>query len=218
MIGIYKITNPKGKIYIGQSTNIVKRKNNYSKLQDCKNQTKLYNSLVKYGYSEHIFEVVEECNIEDLNERERYWQDFYNVLGEGLNLKLTKTGSRSGYCSQETAIKIGNANKGKKKPPRSEEHRKNLSESLKGNTPSEITREKLKQARLGKSPSDKNRLISSERWRSGSNPRARKVLDYSTGTVYNTIKEAAQAIDIPASRLRSWLEGVVKNKSTMQFV
>ena len=45
-IGIYKITNPKGKVYIGQSININKRWNAYRNLK-LKSQTKLLNSLKK---------------------------------------------------------------------------------------------------------------------------------------------------------------------------
>ena len=48
-IGIYKIVSPSEKIYIGQSINIEKRwEKNYKTLK-CKTQTKLYNSLKKYG-------------------------------------------------------------------------------------------------------------------------------------------------------------------------
>jgi hypothetical protein len=100
MIGIYKITNPKGRVYIGQAVNIYKRKQSYEKLK-CKGQPRLYASLVKYGFSEHIFEVAEQCSIEELNKRERYWQDYYNVVSEsGLNCKLTKTDDRSGKISK----------------------------------------------------------------------------------------------------------------------
>jgi group I intron endonuclease len=60
MIGIYKITSPSGKIYIGQSTNIENRFNSY-RILDCKKQIKLYNSLKKYGWDNHIKEIVEEC-------------------------------------------------------------------------------------------------------------------------------------------------------------
>jgi len=71
MIGIYKITSPSGKIYIGQTMDVGKRKKSYEKLK-CKGQPKLYNSLVKYGFSEHIFEIIEECEVADLNTRERH--------------------------------------------------------------------------------------------------------------------------------------------------
>ena len=48
MIGIYKITSPTKKIYIGQSINIEYRIESYKKLIRCKKQIKLYNSLKKY--------------------------------------------------------------------------------------------------------------------------------------------------------------------------
>lgn len=105
MVGIYKITNPKGRVYIGQAVCIEKRKKSYEKLK-CKGQPRLYASLVKYGFSAHIFEVVEKCGTEELNTRERYWQDFYDVLyKDGLNCKLTKTSDKSGKHSQETVDK-----------------------------------------------------------------------------------------------------------------
>ena len=107
MIGIYKITSPTGKIYIGQSTNINNRKYYYSSIK-CDKQPKLYNSLLKYGWEQHIFEIVEECNLEQLNDKEIYWGMYYNVLGEdGLNLRL---GDANGVCSEEIKQKIGLTN------------------------------------------------------------------------------------------------------------
>ncbi len=73
MVGIYKITNPKGEIYVGQSTNLEQREDNY-RLLACKNQKKIYNSLIEYGWNNHSFNIIEECSVSLLNERERYWQ------------------------------------------------------------------------------------------------------------------------------------------------
>ena len=102
MIGIYKITSPTGKVYIGQSTDIGKRLGAYKRLE-CKSQTRLYNSIVKYDFYHHIFEVIEECAIEQLNIRERYWQDVYDVLSKkGLNCRLTGTDDRSGKVSADS--------------------------------------------------------------------------------------------------------------------
>lgn len=105
MIGIYKITSPTNKLYIGQSLNIEKRFNQYKKIR-CKCQVALYRSLLKYGVENHKFEVIEECSIELLNERERYWQDYFKVLVFGLNCKLTKTNDKSGKLSNSTKEKI----------------------------------------------------------------------------------------------------------------
>lgn len=91
MIGIYKITSPSNKIYIGQSINIKKRFKKYKRL-DCKSQPRLYKSFLKYGFINHLFEIIEECKFEELNIRERYWQDYYDVINEkGLNCVLTET-------------------------------------------------------------------------------------------------------------------------------
>jgi group I intron endonuclease len=80
MKGIYKITNPNNKIYIGQSTNIDERIKRYKKLQ-CKKQRILYNSLNKYGWDNHIFEIIEIVDNDDLLiERETYWKNYYKVL------------------------------------------------------------------------------------------------------------------------------------------
>lgn len=93
MIGIYKITSPKGKVYIGQSRNIKKRISFYKRFNDrLKPQYRLYASFCRYGVKSHIFEIIQTCDIEDLLILERFWQDYYNVLGsKGLNLVLTPT-------------------------------------------------------------------------------------------------------------------------------
>lgn len=73
MIGIYKITSPTQRVYIGQSVNISLRLKYYSSLS-CKKQPKLFNSLQKYGWEQHKFEIIEECSLEQLDERETYWK------------------------------------------------------------------------------------------------------------------------------------------------
>jgi group I intron endonuclease len=118
MIGIYKITNPKDRTYVGQSIDILSRFSSYRRLCNCKNQVQLYRSLTKYGVEQHTFEILEECEIELLNMRERYWQDYYNVLTEGLNCRLTTTTDKSGKNSQESNLRRSMTQKGTKKGPR----------------------------------------------------------------------------------------------------
>jgi len=86
MIGIYKLTSPSGKIYIGQSRNIKRRLTDYKKLR-CKKQQALYNSLVKYGYDNFIVEIIEECTLEQLNDLEELYIRIYKSLTpNGYNL------------------------------------------------------------------------------------------------------------------------------------
>lgn len=82
MIGIYKITSPSNKIYIGQSINIEKRFKQYITFKSNSIGPKLFNSLNKYKPENHVFEIIEECSLEQLNEREIYWkQEIINMLG-----------------------------------------------------------------------------------------------------------------------------------------
>ena len=118
--GIYKFTSPNNKVYIGQATNIRVRWLLYRKLH-CKGQIKLYRSFQKYNFENHKFEIIEECDKSQLDNREIYWGLKFNVLGEnGLNLKL---GNGRGSCSDETKQKMSLSSKGKLK---SEAHKQNL--------------------------------------------------------------------------------------------
>ncbi len=90
--GIYKITNPKGRIYIGQSKNIDERITRYKKLQCCKHQLFLYRSFLKYGVDNHSFEIIIRGNFtkKELNTFESKFVKEYNSFNGwkegGLNL------------------------------------------------------------------------------------------------------------------------------------
>ena len=88
MTGIYKITSPSGKIYIGKSINIQKRFKQYKKSLG-KGQPLLNRSFLKYGIDNHVFEIVCICDYEDLNDLERYYQLLFSCIGKnGLNIVL----------------------------------------------------------------------------------------------------------------------------------
>lgn len=90
--GIYKITNPKGRIYIGQSKNIDERITRYKKLQCCKHQLFLYRSFLKYGVDNHSFEIIIRGDFtkKELNTFESKFVKEYNTFNGwkegGLNL------------------------------------------------------------------------------------------------------------------------------------
>lgn len=114
MIGIYKITSPSGRVYIGQSIDITKRFLQYTR-SEYKKQIRLKRSFEKYGINNHTFDIIETCLQEELNIRERYWQDFYNVLEKGLNCVLTETNELPKIMSKEIKDKISNSLLGKKR-------------------------------------------------------------------------------------------------------
>lgn len=217
--GIYKITSPSNRIYIGQSIDLKTRFSKY-RLKHCAGQKRLYNSFNKYGVENHKFEVIEYCEENVINERERYWQDFYDVLGcNGLNCKLQCTKEKKGRHSEQTKKKISLSNKGKK---HSEEWKKQQSERKK--LMSEETKHKIRLANLGKKASEeskeKNRIrMIGNTYTKGIVPvNARKVIDTKTLQVFESVTIAAKNIGVKPRTLTAWLDGQNKNKSSLMFL
>lgn len=95
--GIYKITSPSGRIYIGQSTDI-KRRWSYYKAPSFSDNGLLKNSFTKYGVGNHTFEVIEICNKEELDIREIFWIDLLKcnktIYIDGIGMNLTDGGNK----------------------------------------------------------------------------------------------------------------------------
>lgn len=210
MIGIYKITSPKDRIYIGQSININKRLLSYSSM-NCKKQPRLYRSLLKYGYSSHKIEILEICLEEELNYKERFYQDLYESVSEkGLNCRLTESSEKTGELSKETKLKIGNANRGR---VMSKEVREKMSLSKRGTKKTEEEKLKISKFHKDRKRSNETKLKMKENCK-----KAILVLNIETGIFYNSITEAAFVHNINRSTLTEMLKGTFKNKSSMIIV
>lgn len=86
MIGIYKITNKiNGQCYIGQSINIARRWKEHIQASTTKN-SQLYIAMRKYMIENFTFEIIEECSENKLNEREKYWIQYYDSYNNGYNM------------------------------------------------------------------------------------------------------------------------------------
>ncbi len=88
--GIYIITNIiSGLSYIGQATNIASRiyQHLHSAISEKANDYDypLHRAFRKNGIDNFIFDVLEECSIDLLNEREMYWISFYDTYKNGYN-------------------------------------------------------------------------------------------------------------------------------------
>lgn len=229
MIGIYKITSPTGKVYIGQTTNYNKRITYYKYLKT-NTQIKIFNSLKKYGFDNHVFEFLIECNESDLNNMERYYQDLYDCTGvNGLNCRLTNSDDRSGTFSYETRKKmslarlnnpqvyskerreaIANCRRGKKMP-RHIVDKILATRKAKGIKCSDETKKKISAAHKGRKASSDVKLKLSE-----ASTSKVLVLDTQNGIYYNSIKEAAILNGINISTLNHWLDGKISvNKSNL---
>ena len=193
MIGIYKITNPKGKIYIGQSVNIEKRWNRYKNLipKDCIGQPLIYRSLIKYGVKNHIFEIIELCNKEELNKLESYYIVLYNSFNSKCGLNLTIGGTN--YLFSDIS-------------------RRKMSIAQKNKIVSKETRLKM-------SISQKNRpMINHETKLKLSYSKRKIILNVENGIFYYGIKEAADSLNISLSNLSKKLVGINFNNTQLKYV
>jgi group I intron endonuclease len=83
--GIYKITSPSGKIYIGQSSNIERRMVEHKYRSKSKN-LKLYSSLRKYGIDNHKIEVLFLSKDKyEKDKMESIYIRYYDTINNGLN-------------------------------------------------------------------------------------------------------------------------------------
>ena len=87
--GIYKITNKSnGLCYIGQSTDCAKRWKEHVKCGlgiDTPAQNKLYKAMLKDGVTNFTFELLEQCDRQLLNEKERFYINLYQAYEFGYN-------------------------------------------------------------------------------------------------------------------------------------
>lgn len=94
--GIYKLTNlTNQKVYIGQAANLADRWKDHIKAGlgiDTPNNM-LYTAMMKDGVENFTFEVLEECERGSLNDREKYYIDFYRAQEHGYN--MTRGGARN---------------------------------------------------------------------------------------------------------------------------
>jgi len=191
---IYKIVNPKGKIYIGQSWDFKKRMYDYN-IINCKQQPKLYKSFIKYGVENHIFKIVCELpndveqSILDMYER-IYWQAYTDCNVEMINLKEPGLGGRH---SQETIEKMSRTKK------------ENISPNIK------LFKSGKDHPTYGKGFSKKHKknLVESI---------GRKIINNETGQIYESITSASLAYSIKYQKLYFMLKHINKNKTNLKFL
>ena len=111
MIGVYKITNRKtNECYVGASKHIRDRwAEHFCKGYGAKHSKAFQDAIDELGKSGFDFEVLEECELSELRERENYWinklRPEYNTITDWYS------------ASEETREKIRQSLTGKKHPP-----------------------------------------------------------------------------------------------------
>lgn len=87
-IGIYRITNMENQMcYIGQSVDLRERLKTHIKAGLGINATnnKLYTAMQEYGVENFTYEIMENCERNQLNDREKFWIEYYQSNSYGLN-------------------------------------------------------------------------------------------------------------------------------------
>lgn len=230
---IYKITNIlNGKVYIGQTIRTLEERwiSHLSKHSRCR---AIKSAIDKHGAENFIIEQIDTArDLTDLNKKEEFWVDKLNTLSpSGYNLK---TGGDQPRMSEESLKKASESKKGikpwntglDKTDPRvakyirygaethsygksyrkgkkaSEETRRKISEGQRGRRLSEDTKKKMSESRL-KSPFLK--LVK------------KSILCIENNTVYQSMSEAAQLLNISVSNLCNVLKGKRKSAGGYSF-
>lgn len=237
MIGIYKITSPSGKVYVGQSIDIEKRFNRYKKMH-CKLQVRLFNSLKKHGSDSHIFEVIECCDVDSLNEREYYWQVFYDVLGSnGLNCMITDPKRKKRVVTEETrnrmretALKFNSIKnlgdlRNKLGKKHKESTKKKIGNAQRGELNHMYGKVGLEHPNFGrklpKHQIDRHKEILKEMYTNMPKyeyPTSKIVLDSMTGVYYYSIAEIANSMNICNSYLSKQIKSKKPNRYNKRYI
>lgn len=88
---VYKITLIEtGQIYIGKSVDVERRWRDHIRRgigADKRTDQILYDAFEKYGVHNFTFEILEEAPAAELNEREKYWIDYFESNKFGFNMR-----------------------------------------------------------------------------------------------------------------------------------
>ena len=100
--GIYMFTNKiNGKKYIGQSVDCYRRflehkraayPEIYSSKGERDSNVPIHLAFQKYGFENFDYLVIEECSKEKLNEREKYWINFYDSTNKEKGYNISEGG------------------------------------------------------------------------------------------------------------------------------
>lgn len=155
IVGIYKITSPSGKVYVGQSWDIKKRWSDHRGAFKSSG-FRLENSIKKYGHNSHTFEIIHELPADldqsILDTYEILYISQYKNCGVGM-LNLMSGGSNGKHC-EESKIKMSKVQKGRK---HTEESKRKMSEGRTGLKASDETRAKMSESKKGRFVSEQTR-------------------------------------------------------------
>ena len=153
--GVYLIQNKLDeKCYVGVSINIYSRWRQHKYWAKNKEvASRITRAIKKYGVENFEFSIIELCDKEFFEEKERHWISKYDSVLNGYN--LTYGGSIKKVISEETKLKMSNSRIG---VPKSDSHKQKIAQ-VNG---SKENREKFSKLSLGRKLSDETKKKMSE--------------------------------------------------------
>lgn len=225
--GIYKIENKNnGKVYIGQSIDILKRwRYHINRLsKNSHPNSHLQNAWNKYGEESFEFEILEECNNQDLCKRENFWCNKFESFFSTNGYNLTITSDFKKYnLTEEGRKKIGDKHRGKSI---SQETRLLISSRLKGKKRSEETKKKMSKP---KTPWTKEMKENQSILKKGKGPtmtelwiksKLKRIVSINKDGIeisYNSIKEASEILKIKPTNIVACCKGRKKSSKGLIF-
>jgi len=230
---IYKITNPKGRVYIGKTRDFNERMGKYMRLE-CKHQRLMYASICKYGWEAHIKEEIEKMHSTEYFafEREKFWIDFYKSNKNrwpnenGMNLTDGGDGGSGIKFTEEARIRRSEASKKVWANPASR-NKLSASQLKRWNDPKEKAKMrevfanpvvKLKQSIAAKNRHDKIGIVNN--LKKGGESVRKPIIQFDSNGIF--IKEfpstlaAASELGIHPNNIHYILKG--KNKTSHGFI
>lgn len=219
--GIYIITNRiNGKQYIGKSKDINRRFAEHKSVKH-KGVALLKADIKEYGLDNFSFEILEECAAEKLNEREVFYiaklKPEYNTASGG-------DGRRS-PLSEETKARLRECGRRQWEAMTEEEKQERIKNNLrgpnKGHTVSAETREKLRNANLGKKQDEdtiskrRETCLKNGFYQRKREQQSKPIRCIETGVIYKSIKEAQTLLGL--SNISKHLKGEYKQCGGLHF-
>ena len=161
--GIYCYIDKKNNkiVYIGRDSHLHSRQRDMAHKKSCNYNKQKINQIIQNNPDRYLYKIlweISDCTDNHLNQMEIFYIKKYDPQ---FNFTEGGDGSSGFKHSEETRKKMSEAQKGKNHPmyekTLSEEHKKKISESLKGKTLSAKIRKKMSEAQKGKTFSEETR-------------------------------------------------------------
>ena len=124
-----------GKVYVGQTSKTLNDRSRSG--EGYKHNCTFYSAIKEYGWENFEHKILEECtSIEEAYSKEKHYIELYKSNKEEFGYNMTNGGNKGTILSESAKERQSKSKTGEKNPMKnhifSEEHRKNLSNALKG--------------------------------------------------------------------------------------